>query len=256
MPLAWPITSWERRYGVLRPARTAGGYRLYSAADEDRARHPGALADAARVLGEHLDQFNEPAAQAALDQLFAQYTVETVLRDVVMPYLRDLGRRWADGTVSVAAEHLATNLLRGRLAGLAQGWGSGTGPRAVLACAPGEQHDLALICFGIVLHRNGWRLEYLGADTPIEDVAHTASAASADLAVLAAALPGRFDPFPADLARLAALVPLAIAGVGATQAMADLAGARLLAGDPVTEAELMPAPPVSGSGHREGDGDS
>src|SRR5437763_13810758 len=30
--------AWERRYGLLRPERSPGGYRLYSAADERRIR--------------------------------------------------------------------------------------------------------------------------------------------------------------------------------------------------------------------------
>ena len=45
----------------------------------------------------------------------------------------------------------ASQLLRGRLLGLARGWDRGAGPRALLACAPGEQHDLALIAFGLAL---------------------------------------------------------------------------------------------------------
>ena len=32
------LRAWERRYGVLRPSRTEGGLRLYSPADERRAR--------------------------------------------------------------------------------------------------------------------------------------------------------------------------------------------------------------------------
>src|SRR5688572_26922040 len=32
------LRAWERRYGVLRPVRTAGGFRLYSEADLDRVR--------------------------------------------------------------------------------------------------------------------------------------------------------------------------------------------------------------------------
>src|SRR5688500_11462563 len=32
------LRAWERRYGLLRPVRTAGGFRLYSEADLDRVR--------------------------------------------------------------------------------------------------------------------------------------------------------------------------------------------------------------------------
>jgi hypothetical protein len=56
---------------------------------------------------------------------------------LVIPYLHRLGDRWEAGEVSVVREHFASNLIRGRLLGLAQGWGQGRGPRAVLACVPG-----------------------------------------------------------------------------------------------------------------------
>ena len=103
-------------------------------------------------------------------------SLTTVLRDVVLPYLTELGERWERGTASVAQEHFATNVIRGRLAGLARGWGNGHGPRAVLACPPGELHDLALMVFGIVLHGSGWRIDYLGMSTPVEELTRTVDA--------------------------------------------------------------------------------
>jgi MerR family transcriptional regulator, light-induced transcriptional regulator len=169
----------------------------------------------------------------------------------VMPYLHDLGERWALNKVSVAQEHFASNLLRGRLAGLARGWGYGEGPRAILACAPGEQHDLALLAFGIVLHRGGWRVEYLGANTPVADLTRTARDVHADLVVVAAVTPERFAGHTADLARLASIVPLAVAGAGATRSIAHAVGARLLTEDPITEAERMPAPAAHRSARRD-----
>ena len=55
--------------------------------------------------------------------------------------------------------------------------GLGRGPRAV-ACAPGEQHDLGLIAFGLTLNRRGWRITYLGPDTPVESLVDTAGGSS------------------------------------------------------------------------------
>jgi methanogenic corrinoid protein MtbC1 len=179
-----------------------------------------------------------------LDRLLGTLTVETVLRDVVLPYLRALGDRWERGEVSVAQEHFASNVIRGRLAGLARGWGHGHGPRAVLACVPDELHDLALLTFGIVLNRNGWRIEYLGANTPLTDLIRMARAQRPDLVVLAGTRPERFDGLTEDLILLAHLAPVALAGPGATVAVADAVGARLLDHDPVTAAERMPTPDV------------
>jgi DNA-binding transcriptional MerR regulator len=272
------LRAWERRYGLLRPVRSTGGFRLYSEADLHRVRrmqahlsqglsaaeaaraaidedrpaptlgdsgepaHHNGVADAVETLTLALDEFDEPTAHAVLDRLLNTLTVETVLRDVVLPYLHDLGERWQQGTVSVAQEHFATNVIRGRLTSLGRGWGHGHGPRAVLACVPGELHDLALLTFGIVLNRNGWRIEYLGANTPIDDLIHMADVNRPDLVVLAVTGPERLDGLAEDLTRLARIVPLALAGAGAGRAGADAVGADLLTEDPVTAAERMPPP--------------
>ena len=79
-------------------------------------------------LRQALDAFDEPAAQAVLDRLISDLSLTAVLRDVVVPYLTELGERWERGAASVAQEHFASNLIRGRLAGLARGWGTGTAP--------------------------------------------------------------------------------------------------------------------------------
>jgi MerR family transcriptional regulator, light-induced transcriptional regulator len=275
------LRAWETRYGLLQPARSTGGYRLYSEADEFRIRRMQAYldqglsaAEAARAVlhenvggidrdphhprgAEHatsitaelatalrnaLDAFDEPAAQAALDQLLSDVSLATALRDVVIPYFTELGERWQRGDISVAQEHFASNIVRGRLSGLARGWGSGHGPRAVLACPPGEQHDIALLVFGIMLNRQGWRIDYLGANTPVDELAHTVDAAAADLVVLAVTTPGVLTPLRRRLAALAQQAPMALAGAGATPRFANAIGARVMRHNPVTEAEQVPWP--------------
>jgi len=263
------LRAWESRYGLLQPVRSRGGFRLYSEADESRIRtmqayltdglsaaeaaraaladagtapraRPPAAASAAEeyfaALRQALDSFDEPAAQAVLDRVLADLSIPAMLRDVVLPYLAGLGERWQRGTASVAMEHFASNVIRGRLAGLARGWGSGHGPQALLACPPGEQHDLALMMFGIVLHHNGWRIGYLGANTPVGELASAADVSHPDLIVVAAAHSETLAAIAAELTELARRFPLALAGAGATAQLADAAGARLMTGDPVTEA--------------------
>ena len=269
------LRAWESRYGLLRPVRSKGGYRLYSAADESRIHRMIAhladglsAAEAARTVlreasaaevndvlpAEHmatepfaalrqaLDALDEPAAQAILDRLLSDFWLTSVLRDVLVPYLAELGERWEHGTVSVAQEHFASNVIRGRLAGLARGWGSGHGPRAVLACPPGELHDLALMVFGIVLNRTGWRIDYFGANTPLDELTQAADATQPNLVVVAATLTESLTPLRVGLAALARHAPLALAGAAATPRFAKAVGARLMAGDPVTEAEAIAWP--------------
>jgi methanogenic corrinoid protein MtbC1 len=91
--------------------------------------------------------------------------------------------------------------------------------------------------FGIVLNRTGWRIDYLGADTPIDELRLAVDATQPDLVVLAATQPQIFTPLRSKLAAIARRVPLALAGAGATPRFAKSVHARLLLGDPVTESE-------------------
>jgi hypothetical protein len=55
-------------------------------------------------------------------------------------------------------------------------------------------------------------------------------------------MPDNLEPLAAQLTALAQRAPLALAGAGATPQIASAAGARLLTGDPVTEAENIEWP--------------
>lgn len=262
------LRAWEQRYDLLRPARSPGGFRLYSRDDEARIRRmteligqglsaaeaarqartapeppPGSpVSDIAARLRAALDSFDDQAAHAALDRLFAAVSVEAALAEVLIPYLHDLGKRWAAGSVSVAQEHFAASLIRGRLLGLARDWGTGLGPLVLLACLPGEAHDLGLVAFGVLVARRGWRVTFLGADTPLDALADTVRTLDPALVVLHTLNPGRLDRHAEDLRGLAGGAPVAIPAAGALDPdRIAAAGARPLPADIITAArELTP----------------
>ena len=265
------LRAWERRYGLLHPSRSEGGFRLYSTADEQRVRRMLALqqqglspAVAARTvaggpdasgdgsaalpaeeprqaLADALDRFDEAAANRAFDRALGTLSLDTLLREIVLDYLSDLGERWSAGQATVAQEHFATSVLRGRLLGLARDWGQGGGPLALLACPPGELHDLGLICFGLALRARGWRIAFLGADTPLDTLTETAEDLHPDLVVLTATTPQRLSRVRSELRELSETTRLAIAGAGTSEALADTVGAELLDGDPVSQAARLGA---------------
>jgi MerR family transcriptional regulator, light-induced transcriptional regulator len=262
------LRAWEQRYGLLHPMRSEGGFRLYSDRDETRVLRTKALiaeglsaSEAARrALGsegptereadvpaaeglatefqEALDRFDEDGANGALDRLLAALSLETVMQQVLLPYLHLLGNRWASGEISVAQEHFASTLIRGRLLGLARGWGTGRGPSLLLACPPGEEHDLGLIMFGITAWRRGWRIVYLGQDTPVETIAQAAVAVEPALIVLAIAEGTPIASHTHELRMLAGRIPVAVGGGIRPEELSGL-GIRLLEGDPVDAARSI-----------------
>jgi MerR family transcriptional regulator, light-induced transcriptional regulator len=267
------IRAWERRYDLLRPERTAGGFRLYSADDISRLRlmqhylgrgiptsqaaglvhrvqtaaldanpgvPPGDVAKALRVLRESLEGFDDRPADLMLERLLGVFAAGAVLRDVVLPYLRELGDRWSRGEATIAQEHFASNFLEGWMRSMARGW-SRSGPyRAVLACLPGERHTLGLIAFGLALNDLGWRVTYLGADVPVPAVDEAARAVAADVIVLSAAIPATLGTALDDLRALARTHAVAVGGAGVIGGSGWLAS-RSLPADPIVAAHALTA---------------
>lgn len=267
------LRAWEARYGLLRPERTEGGLRLFSEEDERRVhlmrRNIAAglsAAEAARLarqgespvgrgreraagfaeiestLTHSLDALDEPAAQAALDELFRTFALPFALSEVILPVLRRVGERWAAAEMGVAHEHFASNVIGARLRALTRGWGNGVGPHAVLACPPGERHELGLLCFGLALRERGWRITYLGAETPLREIGDALAELVPSIVVLSATARERFLDASEDISALGARgVRVGIGGAGASEALARELGVELLGGDAIGEAAGLAA---------------
>lgn len=294
------LRAWESRYGLLRPVRSAGGYRLYGREDERRVREVIALRDqgvsaveaSRRVLaaeragtspleGEPVDDngrdsgagtrsarvaaagdgtasgdtgrapanlrtdpqmlvaqlldavtaLDEDRAHAVLDTAFLERSVESAIIDVLLPLFVRVGEMWELGRIGIAQEHFASSLVRRRLGALSLTWGVGSGPVAVLACPPGEFHDIVLLSFGVLLGRAGWRIRYLGPDTPIHSLAAAARLTQADAVVLACRRPSGFRAHASQLRRLGEDHPVWLAGRGATPRVLEEVQVRNLGGD-------------------------
>ena len=181
--------------------------------------------DARKRLMDAIQAFDEAGAQVALDDALAAFGLELFVRDLILPTLTAIGSGWEAGGIEVSQEHFASHLIRGRLLSLARLWGRGSGPLALLACAPGEQHDITLIAFGLILRSHGWRILYLGADTPLATLRATVKMMAPAVAVLVAFDPGLLAPIATEVRRLARSVPVFLGGPGAE---ADLAAALRL----------------------------
>ncbi|MCC5947725.1 MAG: MerR family transcriptional regulator [Nitriliruptoraceae bacterium] len=203
------LRAWERRYGLLDPARTDGGHRLYSeddishvramqrlldegwsaaAAAREVLREPASVTqlravptagDAASDLIDRLegaiDNFDAPSADVVVDDLLARLDIPSALDQVILPVLRRVGEGWQDDPRIIAREHFATNTLRPRLQRLLR-TGARSASRAILAAAPeGEDHDLGLLAGAVVAADAGWRVHYLGARMPTSAMLRSAA---------------------------------------------------------------------------------
>jgi DNA-binding transcriptional MerR regulator/methylmalonyl-CoA mutase cobalamin-binding subunit len=211
------IRAWERRYGVVTPERSAGGYRLYDeqavsrlrtmrrliadgwsaaqAASQVIAVPPSSRPMSDRAAPATPDEgdlvaaaarYDPVAIERVLDDLFGRGTFESVIDDLVLPAAAGLGEAWADGRLDVAAEHLASGSLARRLSALLdQGGAPGRGPQVLVGLPPGSRHELGALAFAVAMRRLGADVLYLGADVPADSWVDAVDQSSARAAVIA-----------------------------------------------------------------------
>jgi methanogenic corrinoid protein MtbC1 len=183
--------------------------------------------------------YDEAAVHAVLDETLAGFALETVLQGLNLPARREVGDQWERGELEIGQEHFASNLVRERLLGLARLWGRGSGPLAILACAPGERHDIGPIAFGLLLRSHGWRILFLGADTPLSTLGRAIETTAPRLVVVASMDSSLLESEAGELRRLGRSAPLVLSGAGASEELCRQLRIERLDGDLVAAAEAI-----------------
>ncbi len=188
------------------------------------------------------------ARQVVEDALAAGVSADVIYLQVVTPAMREVGRLWETAAVSVAQEHLATQITNAVLATLALrlsgGSPVGAGRVAVVASTPGERHALGSQMVADFLEAQAWSVLALGADTPTPELVELVRERDAQVVALSTALPGHLLSVNLTCERLRRLPsPPYIVAVGRAyagdRARALAVGADAVADDPQTLLALL-----------------
>lgn len=208
------LRAWERRYGLIKPIRTPKGHRLYTQNDIDLIQQVLELLDKGISIGQvkgYLEGKNEQSDSetsddpwsnyqrrmlnaivrfdtGSLDQTYndalSLYPIDLVTKRMILPLLKHLGIRWETGEGSVAEEHFFGAYLRNKLGARFHHHVAHGGPLIVAACLPGEHHEIGLMLFCLSALNKGYRLVYLGADTPFAELTTPVNRSQADAVLL------------------------------------------------------------------------
>ena len=199
------LRAWESRHALLNPLRTPSGHRLYSMQDVDRIRRlqrllsqgmslaeigtlldetddmeslaigsaiettawQGYLSETRRALGD----FSVERLDLLYNEACALYPIGVVTDSLLIPVMKQLGERWDQHPAGIAEEHFFSAWLRNKLgARLHHSAGSTRGRLLILACLPGENHEIWLLIFALEGLRRNHGVIYLGANMPIRQI--------------------------------------------------------------------------------------
>jgi DNA-binding transcriptional MerR regulator/methylmalonyl-CoA mutase cobalamin-binding subunit len=242
-----PITlrAWERRYGLVRPTRTATGHRVYTRADIDTVHRVLALMEEGVAIGHMREalsvvalsipetseagpwtqarahmvaaiaQFDEARLEVLYNDLLALHTIERVTYSLLLPLLAELGERWTEHPGGIAEEHFFGVFLRNKIgARLHHRSRIAQGPKLLAACLPGEHHEIGLLLFALAAHEHGYRVVLFGANMPLAQLSYAARRAQAQGIVLSGSIEPGAKLFAEELPTLVrdAAIPVIVGG--------------------------------------------
>lgn len=146
------------------------------------------------------------------------------LQDYAGPLMDAVGRAWEDKTLEIRHEHFASACVSDFLREVREPFDQQAhGPRLAAAMLPGDTHEGGLLMASALLAYRGYRVVYLGAGMPVDQIA--AAGTSGDIEVVAisisSAMPRRRAASAVAQLRklLPRRVPLWVGGAGAPAAL-------------------------------------
>jgi DNA-binding transcriptional MerR regulator/methylmalonyl-CoA mutase cobalamin-binding subunit len=237
------LRAWERRYEVVRPNRDGSGRRTYSASDVARLRLLRSATELGHTisrlanLGEeelaklvatsggqarqgpargqtYVDRALDAAVNSdpngveeTLTSAIALLPANEVVHTVISPLVREVGERWHRGELSIAQEHMVSDIVRRLVISVARGYlRADSAPCLVLATLSGERHELGILMCSWLAATRRYQTHYLGADCPPEEIARFAIEVDARAVLISLVMPENFVPAQRQLGELAAAV--------------------------------------------------
>ena len=202
---AHTIRIWEQRYGLLSPDRTGTNIRKYTDQDlkyllnvsllincgfkisqiagmsEDEIRsavNERALSDqrehhVLHALKIAMLNYDEALFHTVIDAQVEEHGLENTYRDVLMPFLRQIGILWQANVICPAQEHFISALIRQKIFALTEQLSKSvtpTGRPLVMFLPDLEIHELSLLMLHYILKEKGRKSIFLGQSVPLDDL--------------------------------------------------------------------------------------
>ena len=199
------IRIWEQRYGILKPERTDTKIRFYSDKElkqiinisllnkkglkiskiallsveallekvneiEDNQYSHEIVVD---QLTKSMIDFDEQAFEKIINTSILKFGFQSVILDIVYPFLEKIGMLWLTGNINPAQEHFISNLIRQKIIVSIDGQSvnyKADSKKIMMFLPQHELHELAFLFYSYLLKLNNHHVIYLGANLPNADV--------------------------------------------------------------------------------------
>ncbi len=110
--------------------------------------------------------------ETALTRASLTFARPILIERLLIPLLYKMGELWSNGSLRIVHEHSASAVLRAFFGGMLTASGPPHSSPALVAATPaGQAHEFGAMAASVMAIYDGWRVIYLGADLPVEEIA-------------------------------------------------------------------------------------
>jgi len=157
---------------------------------------------------ETVKDYDAKKLESILLNASAKLTQPVLIEEVVIPLVYKIGDMWHEGEIRVANEHLASSVIRSFLFNLLESYPSNNSAPVLISATPrGQEHELGALIAGVVAAASGWKVVYLGANLPAEEVGAVVSYLNAKVVAISLVYPSDDPSLPKELKKLKQILP-------------------------------------------------
>lgn len=175
---------------------------------------------------ESIKNYDAKKLESILLNASAKLTQPVLIEELIIPLVYKIGDMWHEGEIRVANEHLSSSVIRGFLFNLLESYSVGESAPVMVSATPrGQEHELGALIAGVVAASSGWKVIYLGANLPAEEVSAVVSHLKAKVVALSFVYPVDDPLLKKELKKLKQIIPAGvsiIAGGRATSGYLDV----------------------------------
>lgn len=239
------IRAWENRYNAISPERTSGKHRLYSTDDIKKLKLlSSAIKSGSQIsrianlsikeLEERIRKDNPSTpnqtlqpdtpyveqCKQALRDLDSRLLEEIIIRAeinmgsmkvidlLIVPLMNEIGEGWYKGEWRILHEHIISAVIRTYLGNKLSSYESSeTSLTAIVSTPIGQKHDLGASAIALAAASAGFRVLFLGAQTPAEEIVRTAEESNAKLVLFSIVFPGSVSTVKNEIKILKKFLP-------------------------------------------------
>ncbi|MBU0474123.1 MAG: MerR family transcriptional regulator [Bacteroidetes bacterium] len=223
------IRAWEKRYSAVTPERTDTNRRMYSKADIEKLNllsealknghsigsiahlssdelrklipnqivlspKRGDISDKFQSLIEqsiyHISNYDYNNFENLLLESSVNFSRQSLLVDLIIPLLEEIGNLWENGKIRVTHEHFAVSVLRTFLGSMIDNnLNPPNAPKILTTTPEGFLHELGALIAALYAMDFGWNAIFLGANLPAEEISAAAKANNVNAILLSLVYP-------------------------------------------------------------------